>query len=815
MDISPYSIYVGHRPFRVAFLLDPAANELWFDTIFEYNRGRWGGRFNPIILTDGKTIEADWWKFLRDYDPDVIISTVPISDDLRKRIHVFLTPLSLQVLPADQLHVYVDPDPASILPTKKNILLVAQDFLGQESTLALFEFDETTPEIIKKFIGRNFGLLEHGRMMPLHLKRALESSTTKIYKITDLSSLNDALMDIGEFRNRVIFPAQICGLPNSLREAEYNQDTERFVIVIGDSPDDLAYAWNRTLSMSAWLRTGMPQIWLPRELAESVVIKPGLGKFINKCTGRVGNNNQQRAHFVTFSLTEADITSIRDSFRGTIFHPQTIARYTAPQIPGVRPEVLSFALRSGLELYRAHSYEEHLIIHDPDVEEGGMGGQYWFIDLFIQFQSEIFSHIVGRDYWWQLPRRNRLASDLHIFNKPARINSRGMFSVLMRRNSFVNRDESTLIMNLPEERHVFQSLFCGESFACYSQDGRERFLSRPFYNVGRSDKGMYLAGVLKLFPSLWNASHYLEERYWREVFEKMANRNLDKDAAKKDEVLNILKKSIGRGRDFKNSDGDLSWLAEKVLTLAKGYVQKEVDLTFRKLKEAAEEESRQYNTGNPGNQIPFDEAGLRRSISTLINWNVFLMGIKPRCPSCGYRIWYHVDETKQQMACKGCGSIFTLDAEEPWHYRLNSLINAAFSLHGTVPILMILSQMLTFDAHTSFLYIPSVDLYKKDEGSDEEKLYGELDLACISDGKFIIGEIKQTVGLFEAGDFEKMYEIATLLKPDVIIFSSLDKEPSGFVKNQIIELQKKLNDLEITVQWYSIHAWVFDHKPVR
>lgn len=160
------------------------------------------------------------------------------------------------------------------------------------------------------------------------------------------------------------------------------------------------------------------------------------------------------------------------------------------------------------------------------------------------------------------------------------------------------------------------------------------------------------------------------------------------------------------------------------------------------------------------------------------------------------------------------GSAFYLVPSMKWYYRLNSLIGAAFSLHGTVPVLMVLNQMSTSDAQTSFLYVPSVDLYKKEEGT-EEFLYGELDLACIQDGKFVIGEIKQSVDLFSAVDFERMYNMAVLLKPDKIIFSSLSPAPNRTVNDGIAELKTKLADLEIEVAWYQLHSWVFEHKPVR
>ena len=96
MEIQPYSIYIHHRPFRIAFLINPASGIDWVDRVIEYSRDKWGGRFNPIFFTDGLNIADDWWKFLRGYDPDIIYSTVPLSNELKKRIRIFLSPLRVE-----------------------------------------------------------------------------------------------------------------------------------------------------------------------------------------------------------------------------------------------------------------------------------------------------------------------------------------------------------------------------------------------------------------------------------------------------------------------------------------------------------------------------------------------------------------------------------------------------------------------------------------------------------------------------------------------------------------------------------------------
>ncbi len=678
MEIKPYSIYTDHRPFRIAFLVDPKNEEKWFDQIIKYNRGKWGGRFNPIIFTDGKTIESSWWNFLEEYDPDIIFSTVELDGELLKKINIFLTPLEIRVINSECKYIDIDHDPISILPTQENLKTVSRDFLDDRSSLIIFEVDESSPSIIKTFLSRNFGLLGEERMRTYHLKRCLDSCKIKTYKISDFDSLNKSLLDLGEDRTLFTFPAQVCSLPNNFKDTSYNYDNEKFAVIVGDSFDELVYLWNRTIGISNWMRTFLTHIWLPKEIAENEIIRPGLGKFINRYTSLIGNNNQHGVSFETFSLTEEEIKDISKKFDKLFWHPKTAKKFNNPILPDFKEHIPIFYLKRNLELYRAHSQEEHIIINEPNVKQGGIGGQYWFTDLYIQFRPEKFSYVIGQDYWWQLPKRNSILYNSHIFNKPARINENGTFSVLMRRKTGFDPDENILIIKIPEDRSIFYSLFCGESYDCYHKDNRKRFLSRPFYTIRRSDKGMYLSGIISLFPNLFNAHSLVEGRYWRKIFEKMSNYDVDKESGRVIETKNVLKKSIGRGRDFNNSEEDLDWLSNKVLILSKSFVKKEVDLRFIDFVDLGVKETEEYNSVNKSNQFKFDEVELISSISDLIEMNVILLGVKPRCPRCGYKIWYHINETTQKINCKGCSYDFTIKAQEEWYYRLNSLVRSAF-----------------------------------------------------------------------------------------------------------------------------------------
>lgn len=97
MLTSPYSIYVNKRPLRVAFLVEDKPDSIAaIDAVLAYNRDRWGGRYNPIVLTDGRTLTDTWWSFLEAVDPDVVKSFVTLSDDLIGAIEHRVSPYLIQ-----------------------------------------------------------------------------------------------------------------------------------------------------------------------------------------------------------------------------------------------------------------------------------------------------------------------------------------------------------------------------------------------------------------------------------------------------------------------------------------------------------------------------------------------------------------------------------------------------------------------------------------------------------------------------------------------------------------------------------------------
>ena len=185
--------------------------------------------------------------------------------------------------------------------------------------------------------------------------------------------------------------------------------------------------------------------------------------------------------------------------------------------------------------------------------------------------------------------------------------------------------------------------------------------------------------------------------------------------------------------------------------------------------------------------IGFRSEDVGNGLAQLTQRNIIQTGITPHCPRCGLAQWYYVDDIGQHLTCQGCRIQFPLHPEPTWHYRLNELIRAAHALHGTTPVILVLGQLFR-ECRTSFLFSPNLNLLTKPQGASPEKLdkAAEVDIACVQDGKFIIGEVKQSMSLFRKKDFDTIAEIAERTKPNIVLFSCIDsQEPTKSIANHI------------------------------
>ena len=908
MFTHPYSIYTDKRPIRIAFLVDPSPESIeTVDQIIDYNRGLWGGRYNPIILTDGNTIGDRWWQFLRDVDPDIIKSLVPLSIDLIEKFEKFLSPMAIENFQGNEpsdLGTRVNPriDPAGIDVNSLNFSNLG-GWYGKP-VIGTFNVEEMDDHIGKLFARRNFGIsllsnwaggwdafsipssletaLSRGEV-PLEIhegfkekeldkagiplsKEAFSKRSTqypekwaiidqennrihhvksrndqlfvwpyrqnsdptpneiekKVYLVTNRENLAEALSQLSQNQN-IVCRDQICAFPNTERELE-KFSPDWFEVIVGDTLQEIVHFWNRPWLLSRSKRKYMNQLWLPTALATDPIMEDALCSWINRNTWKK-NGNPKTVYFVSFSGKDREIEDIASKFQITLGAFTHAKHYVETQIPSLAPEHLSFFLGenplfsrdSNIDIHRAQGNTDILELTEPNgLAQHDLDG-HWMADFYIEFthdrygnKDDIIKRIDGDSLLWKLPNRNHLADGM--FSKSSRIRQNGFPSALMKKGDQVLR------LTLKGAESVVASLFYSNNrFVYKNNDPRVQIAAAPYNDANVSDKGKYLQGVLELFGNLTFAYEVFRNPYWRSMFD-ILSKNLGAEQNMKETVSNTLRKLINRSDPLTSTNQRaIESLTARVVNHTKNLVLKQKEVSFDRFMSEAETWREKFIDGvkSTGNHSERDLIGygfrredIEKALSELTQRNIIQIGVRPRCRSCGIANWYHVDDIGQQLTCQGCRILFSLDPESPWQYRLNSLVHAAYAFHGITPVILVLGQLLN-DSGTSFLFSPNLNLLVRpqDELSEELETVAEVDIACIRDGKFIIGEVKQSMRLFNKNDFDDMTEIAKRVKPDIVLFSCVDQQhPSDFITEQIARIKSKLSPLEVDVMWYQLDA---------
>lgn len=295
MLTSPYSIYVNKRPLGVAFLIEDRPESVaTIESVLAYSRERWGGRYNPIVLTDGQTLTGAWWSLLETIDPDVVKSFVPLADDLIGALERRVSPYFIEQPDrrdpeGGSRNIHLHDEGLSLLPTLRNVR--AASWAIADPTLVLFETNwRTTDPLIRQFTEWNFG----GYSPPtVAVSRALEGVSIQKFQITDAASLVAPLNELSTFR-AFTFPIQLCSIPKeALPDVEYDRFGEAFCVVIGDTPGDIAYFWNRPATLPQWTRTYLNQAWLPLAIARNAELTDSLSSWIQR---RADPNGSHKGH---------------------------------------------------------------------------------------------------------------------------------------------------------------------------------------------------------------------------------------------------------------------------------------------------------------------------------------------------------------------------------------------------------------------------------------------------------------------------------------------------------------------------------------
>jgi hypothetical protein len=807
-----YSILVKHRPIRKAYLVNPIQTpEKLLNEIIKNNFEQWGGRYNLIIPTDGVNISDSFWNLLILTDPDIVYSFVNMDKDLVDRIDREVSPYLFDYKDIESLvnnHYYLSDSEFSMnnSPIIHQILhSTINPYFVEKPLLIVFKIDEDDPNY--DLILWNFGI-QHKMLNKWKSWKENKWHIDVVEKYQDIERVEFYQnMNLSEIFTRLsnqqtVFPSFVISeSPGSFVPYDYKDRDKGFLLAIGNNSLNKLYLWNRIHILDECYRKVLCQLWIPESLLSDKEAFGSLIIFINKTVGGF-SEDAQRVILVSSDKNRKELDEISDSLKkGINASIKVEIRCSSEnfQFPLIKLDDPLLSFQKQGELFKVHGKKVILpnnppidISDDNPLESGSI-----MVDLDIMYHPEQFFY-TDTQYWFNLPRKTGIT---HLFtDKPSRINRKGNISLK------IEAKNRNIEITIPENVDIFYQLVSPYYGSFYNKDIRGKN-ETSFGNIELSDKGQYLRGVLGLFPSVWHASQFFSNRFWRDIFE-------DLSSIKKNTKVNLMieiRNKVDKGFQFLNNDFETITEDSKVfftnylfelLNKVKGvdYNFISLDKFARRLKKERDEFKTKFDENNRFSNTE-DELSrdLKEALQELTEEKILIQGVRPKCMKCGYRNWYSLEEISSIVICKGCHSSFFLPVESKWFYKLNELMKNTIIHQGVMPTLLCLGEVLN-NSRSSFIYSPNLSLFKN---RDDRAETAELDIVCISDGKFIIGEVKNSGSLFNPSEFAKMYELAKIIRPDKVLMYAF-KAPYERAVELTKELKSNLSDYHIDVEF--LHA---------
>lgn len=872
-----YSVFVKRRCIKRAFFLNPSQPnwQEWIDAICRYNQEVWGGRYSPIILTDGETLSADWWTFLSQYDPDYIFSITKLSATLEAEIRDRINPIGIETekrIDDAPIPIYIHPseEPLQVLPN--DISMKRFSKLLSYNVLAAIRSGVSSSEIYR-FVLRSFGVFQPIVYMDKALENVsniedfhVEENTEVIANILEeLCKLAVSKPPVYEQRN-FVYPVQfsMLGKPEWWVDYDHKHSSDVFGLIVGDSINEQIFLRNKVFYERDSDHRDLNHIWIPSSWINNERIVRALSSWIR--------NTSQHLHVFSFSVPREQLENFSEKITNDertlkpVYLNGITTEFTFPNYyPDWNSDYYHIKRPDHADFHRGYGNKETFRMETPLLDGARKRGN-WIGEIYVEADNDRFYSGSGMSaLWWQLPKKNQLCSKFFLsedyrgtVEANVRVNAKRMPCIQFR------ADNPKLRLKLEDDisvlRHAIVNSYWEKRISEMQNRANKSELEEPndeveIASTDLSVAGRYLNGFIKIFGSLYDAHHVLSSRYWRNVFDRLSRRDPQKDENNFKIFDDKVRKRLETAQDLNQLINDSSLSVDLFKELKQIATTKELEIKLESLQNLADEENKDFRSQSDtqGNdKLPalhealfkllkeIEPNELSREIKTLLEnlgpselekelWGllrrfksnqlkddldeflergVFQIGISQKCPLCGLKNWSHIDKIHQSIECVGCRHISSLRSEPTWSYKISTLVEKGMR-EGLVPVVLVLGELLR-ESSSSFFFAPCLDLFK----SNTERTFAESDIVCISNGKLILGEVKDSEEVFGRGNsrsqIERLTAAARMVNPDKLIFSAMSETPRSSTKSKIEKIAEELKDTQIKVEWFSLPAHIFE-----
>ncbi|MFZ0644844.1 MAG: hypothetical protein WA690_01890 [Candidatus Acidiferrales bacterium] len=782
-----FSVLLEHRPCCVAFVVDlDSVNLDLIDAIVDFNVDSWGGRFNPIILSQNKKICPDYWRLLKLADADLIYSYAELDQETIERLDWECGPVHIV---GNRRFPSADPrdyrplslrDQASIT----GLILQFKDLIPgvfrkhKEPSILTFDIEHVNERKISSFVRRNFGVSH----------KAYFAVRDEGVNPTYPASFSDIdVLECIEKANNLLLPINLSSVGARRLQAMVTERDESFVILYGDHLSNAVNYWNRAYfrGLNNW-SSGIDDMWLPPSLLADPASYDALIKTIRR---RVFMSGQRALKIISCDHETLELSEIAKKISHDVktnFYPvqgEKVAQDFFPEFTTVKP--LDFnPPKPRHEFVRGRRFFVGVERPSSLVVERD---EHWMLRLWIQNPEQEMPY-VNQNAWWTLPRRQSLARLFAGRYRRSRIGREGELIVE------VESTEQNCEITIPDKHALFSAALLPEMEHWTTDDLRHGIpRSNPRTAIGHSDKGKYLNGLFSLFGSMSEATYFFEHPFWSRTLTELCRPEVS------EQVKNQVKVAISEQastfvRDFqRDPDTAVEWLAEEVIQAGQKIPRAENLLRFDALSKSQTEFAA---NAAPADRERANGIDLEGDLFTLTKGNALLQGFELRCHHCMSKFWYHIDDVKKVVDCIGCRRPIVLPVERPWSYKPNELLWKAVRYHGLIPVVRTLHRIFS-ETKTGFSFATGVVML--DYTQNPPRSTNEIDITWIRDGEFGIAEVKQSTGLFKTKDCERLITLAKLARPATVLLVAMEGEDAKLIKWQQV-VDKELKPLGIKTE---------------
>lgn len=785
-------------PIQVCYIVPIDASAEMLTAIFAEGHGRWGGRDSLILpmLADG-TIDEKYWAWARALDPDVVYSYVDLDIATLDRVDRELMPsvvkIHRDVMGSGDVQVRHESEAVGLSALSLLPMLANTERLGPPRRLALVSAFMDWPR--DSFVTDSFGLNPYGPgwahadivrkyvdTLALGSRGTTQHGGSADVEVADPTAL---LKLMCEYAYLPLTMAQLSGTGYEQVIHRRASSWTRFNIVVGDSTLDRVSFWNGRIGVDDYQRRNIVGVRINEKHLEDPDFIAALAFFIGRWNTSTSSSGPSFATIRSSSVSADRVQPMVDALRPrnvhTAFEPFSDANDCTPS--DVEDNCF---LRRGMEQRYAESTVSFSADRPTHLAEAAITSKQlsagtWAVQITMQressagFGSSVTSLLIPRR--WQAVRAVAEGS-------PAKAMLGGDLRLLARadqkpQNLSFTDDNAGFIVRLFIPYHYLTTT-----------DPRNALPKPAVIYPQASSAGRHLHGLLRKLGTIRNAFDTLEDEFWKSVFRDMAIPREAFDDEKRAELAARLQKPISRhGPKTLTTTEDFERLADLVARIAPNLKthtsMKPYDWFVDKYRETDE-------CKLPKEPALTDEdihEEVERKLRYLTAEGIFVQGYHWNCRRCLHENWSTVEAIRPSITCEVCDSRHAIPAHFSWHFLLDGYIELGLRARGLRGLVWALGT-LCWSSRT-FLFSPPLDLRVGG------KSIGDADIACIADGKFIIGEVKESGRDVKNALGDSLIKAALLVRPDAVVVACPDAKATKRVQKQVIRVGEAVKHLGI------------------